>query len=53
MKKKKFLITWETRLDNGYIDKRQVVCNSERSANFLYDELTKQDKTIYIRLEYL
>ena len=48
---KKFLITWETRMDNGHIDKRQIVCNYERTARFLYDELTKQDKTVAIRLE--
>lgn len=51
MKKKKFLITWDTKLYNGYIDKRQVVCNLERSAHFLYDELAKQDKTISIEME--
>ena len=48
---KKFLITWKTKLDNGYIHKRQIVCNLERSAHFLYDELAKQDKTIFIELE--
>ena len=53
MEDNKILITWKTKLDGGYIDKRQIVCNYERSANFLYDELTKQDKTVSIRLEYL
>lgn len=48
----KFFITWETKLDNGYIDKRQIVCNLERSAHFLYDELAKKDKTISIKMEY-
>ena len=50
---KKFLIMWETKLDDGYIDKRQIVCNYERTANFLHDELAKLDKTVSIRLEYL
>ena len=50
---KKFLIMWETKLDDGCIDERQIVCNYERSANFLYEELTKKDKTVSIRLEYL
>ena len=45
------LVTWETKLDDGYIDKRQIECNYERTAHFLYDELTKQDKTVAIRLE--
>ena len=53
MEDNKILITWETKLDDGYIDERQIVCNYERSANFLYDELSKQDKTISIEMEYL
>ena len=53
MEDNKMLVTWETKLDNGYIDKRQIVCNYERSAHFLHDELAKQDKTVSIRLEYL
>ena len=48
---KKFLIIWETRLDDGYIDERQIECNYERTARFLYDELAKLDKTVSIRLE--
>ena len=53
MKDNKMLITWKTKLDDGYIDKRQIECNYERTARFLYDELSKLDKTISIRLEYL
>ena len=53
MEDNKFLITWETKIDDGYIDKRQIVCNYERSAHFLYDELVKQEKTVSIGLEYL
>ena len=53
MEDNKILITWETKIDDGYIDKRQIVCNYERSAHFLYDELAKQDKTVSIELEYL
>lgn len=51
MEDKKILITWQTKLDDGYIDKRQIVCNYERSAHFLYDELSKQDKTVFIKME--
>ena len=47
------LVTWETKLDDGYIDKRQIVCNYERTAHFLYDTLAALDKTVSIRLEYL
>ena len=53
MEDKKFLITWKPRLDDGYIDKRQIVCNYERTARFLYDELAKQDKTVSIEMECL
>lgn len=53
MEGEKILITWKTKLDNGYIDKRQIECNYERTAHFLHDELAKQDKTVSIRLEYL
>jgi len=53
MEDKKILITWKTKLDDGYIDERQIVCNYERSAHFLYDTLAALDKTVYIRLEYL
>ena len=53
MEDDKILLTWKTRLDDGYIDKRQIVCNYERTAHFLYDELTKQDKTVSIEMECL
>lgn len=53
MEDEKFLITWKTKIDDGFIDERQIECNYERSANFLYDELTKQDKTVSIEMEQL
>lgn len=53
MEDRKYLVTWETKLDDGYIDKRQIVCNYERTAHFLYDELAKQDKTVFIEMECL
>ena len=53
MEDNKILITWETKIDDGYIDERQIVCNYERSAHFLHDELAKQDKTISIKMEQL
>ena len=53
MEDDKILITWKTRLDDGYIDKRQIECNYERTAHFLYDELAKQDKTVSIEMECL
>ena len=53
MEDNKILIMWETKLDDGYIDKRQIECNYERTAHFLYDTLAALDKTVSIRLEYL
>lgn len=52
MEDKKTLITWKTKIDDGYIDERQIVCNYERSAHFLYDTLAILDKTISIEMEY-
>ena len=53
MEDNKILITWKTKLDDGYIDKRQIECNYERTAHFLCDTLAALDKTVSIRLEYL
>ena len=53
MKDEKILITWKTKIDDGYIDERQIVCKSKTSAKILCNRLTKQDKTIFIEMEYL
>ena len=53
MEDSKMLITWETKLGDGYIDTRQIECNYGRTAHFLYDTLAALDKTVSIRLEYL
>ena len=53
MEDDKILITWKTRLDDGYVDKRQIECNYERTAHFLYDTLAALDKTASIEMEYL
>ena len=53
MEDKKFLITWKTKIDDNYIDKRQIECNYERTARFLHDEISKQDKTVSIKMECL
>ena len=53
MEDNKILITWESRLDDGYIDKRQIECNYERTAHFLHDTLAALDKTVSIKMEYL
>ena len=53
MEDDKILITWKTKLDDGYIDERQIVCKSKTSAKILYNRLAKQDKTVSIRMECL
>ena len=53
MGNKKILITWTTRLDDGYIDERQIVCKSKTSAKILCNRLSKQDKTLSIEMEHL
>ena len=53
MEDNKILIIWETRLDNGHIDKRQIECNYERTAHFLYNTLAALDKTVSIEMECL
>ena len=53
MEDNKILITWETKLDDGYVDKRQIGCNYERTAHFLYNTLAALDKTVSIEMECL
>ena len=53
MEDDKILITWKTKLDDGYIDERQIKCNYERTAHFLYDTLAALDKTVSIDMECL
>ena len=47
------LVTWETKLDDGYIDKRQIVCKSKTSAKILHNRLAALDKTVAIEMECL
>ena len=53
MEDNKMLVTWETKLDNGYIDERQIVCKSKTCAKILCNRLAKQDKTVSIEMECL
>ena len=53
MEDDKILITWETKLDDGYIDERQIVCKSKTSAKVLYNRLAALDKTVSIEMECL
>ena len=53
MEYNKILITWKTKLDDDYIDERQIVCKSKTSAKILHNRLSKQDKTVAIEMECL
>ena len=53
MGNKKILTTWTTKLDDGHIDERQIVCKSKTSAKILYNRLAKLDKTVSIEMEHL
>ena len=53
MEDKKFLIMWKTKIDDAFIDERQIVCKSKTSAKILYNRLAKQDKTVSIKMECL
>lgn len=53
MKKQKYLITYYTQLDNGYINERQIICQSQHSANIMYDRLAQEEKTLSIEVEEL
>lgn len=53
MRKQKYLITWYTQLENGFIHERQIIFKSKHSANIMYDKLAKQEKTLSIELEEL
>ena len=46
MEDNKILIIWETRLDDGYIDKRQIVCKSKTSAKILCNRLANVKSSV-------
>ena len=53
MKDKKFLIMWKTKIDDNFIDERQIVCKSKTSAKILYNRLAALDKTVSTEKERL
>ena len=53
VKKKKYLITWYTQIDNDYIDKRQMVFKNWYNAKNMYNDLASQDSTVSIEMEEL
>ena len=53
VKKKKYLITWYTQIDNDYIDKRQMVLKNKYKAKNMYNDLASQESTVSIEMEVL
>ena len=52
-RKKKYLITWYTQIDNDYIDVRQMVFKNWYNAKNMYNDLASQDSTVSIEMEVL
>ena len=50
---KKYMITYYTKLDNGFIDKRQIIMKNKYNANSVYNKLASEQRTINIELEEL
>ena len=49
----KYLITYHTKLDNGHIDERQIICKNKYNAKRIYDKLAGKKRTINIEMEEL
>lgn len=50
-RKKKYLITWYTQIDNDFIDVRQMVVKSKYNAKKMYNDLATQKSTVSIEME--
>ena len=48
---KKYLITYHTQLNNGYIDERQIILKNKYNAKRIYNKIASEQKTINIELE--
>ena len=47
----KYLITYYTQLDNGFIDERQIIIKNKYNANRVYNKLSSEKRTINIEME--
>lgn len=47
----KYLITYHIKLDNGYIDERQIILKNEYNAKRIYNKIASEQRTINIELE--
>ena len=52
-KKKKYVITWYTQIDNDYIDVRHMFLKNKHNAKNMYNDLASQDSTVSIEMEEL
>ena len=50
---KKYVITYHTQLDNGFIDVRQIVIRNKYNARRVYNALASEQRTINIEMEQL
>lgn len=49
----KYLITYHTKLDNGYIDERQIILKNKYNAKNVYNKIASEKRTLNIELEEL
>ena len=50
-RKKKYLITWYTQIDNDYIDERHMVLKNKYNAKNIYNDLASLESTVSIEME--
>ena len=49
----KYLITYHTKLDNGFIDERKIIIRNEYLAKRFYNNIASEKTTINIEMEEL
>ena len=49
----KYLITYNTKLDNGFIDERQIIIRNKYNAKRVYNNIASDKRTLNIELEEL
>ena len=49
----KYLITYHTQLENGYIDERQIVLKNKYNAKRIYNNIASEKRTVNIEMEEL
>ena len=50
-RKKRYLITWYTQIDDDFIDVRHMVLKSKYNAKNIYNDLASQKSTVSIEME--